>query len=202
MFHFTSSPPPDPRGNSLPLMRCHASKPIRGIITTEQMFGCRTHFFHGRTLPCDDKSCPACDDGMPWRWHGYVGLYGLQTRRHVLFESTAKAAEPLTKYFAAYQTLRGCEMIAQRVGQTSNGRVIIQTRPADLETVNLPNPPNILEALSIIWNIELPAIVVDGISKGNPALAINEDRDLKSDRLRDRYRSPIPDRPNGEPAST
>lgn len=202
MFQFSTTPPPDPRGNSLPLMRCAASKSIHGIITTDQLFGCRTHYFHGRTLPCDDASCPACDDGMPWRWHGYVGLYGLTTRRHVIFESTAKAIEPLTKYFNAYGTLRGCELNAQRVNLVPNGRVVIHTKPADLENVNLPDPPNLLEALSIIWNIELPAIVVDGESKGNPALAVNEDRDLKSDRFRRGYAPPLPERPNGEPAAT
>lgn len=198
MFQFTTTPPPDPRGNSLPLVRCHPNKPTSGIITTDQLFGCRTHFFHGRTLPCDDQSCPACNEGMPWRWHGYIGLYGLTTRRHVLFESTAKAAEPLTKYFAAYHTLRGCHLTAQRVHNTHNGRVQLQTKPADLENVNLPDPPNILEALSIIWNIELPAIVVDGTNKGNPALSINEDVDLKSDRLRDLQERIHSDRPNGD----
>ena len=202
MFQFSTTPPPDPRGNSLSLMRCAASKSNRGIITTDQLYGCRTHFYHGRTLPCDDQSCPACTDGMPWRWHGYVGLYGPSTGRHVLFESTAKACEPLKKYQAAYGTLRGCEIIAQRVGLLHNGRVTITTKQADLQALNLPDAPNILEALSIIWNIELPAIVVDGTSKGNPAIAVNEDRDLKSDRFRRGYAPPLPDRPNGEPATT
>jgi len=198
MFQFSTRPPEDPRGNSLPLLRCPTNRPIRGIITTEQLFGCRTHFYHGRTLPCDDTNCPACDEGMPWRWHGYVGLFSVSTHRHVIFETTAKAAEPLTKYYQAYEGLRGCQLSAQRASTSPNSRVVITTAPADLEKISLPPAPNLLEALCIIWNIELPAIVVDGINKGNPALAINQNRDLTSDPLRERYRISAPDKPNGK----
>lgn len=184
MFQFQKSPPADPRGNSLPLMRTPTNKPIQGIVTSSEMVGTRTHYYRGRTIPCDDTDCPACTDGIPWRWHGYVSVYSPGSHKTVLFELTAKAAEPLTQYFAAYGTLRGCEIIAKRANMSPNSRVLLQTKPADLEKITLPAEPNLLEALSIIWNIELTAIAIDGTNKGNPSIAITEDRDLKLNRIR------------------
>lgn len=178
MFRFDSETPNDGRGNSLQLMRCPANKPISGIITSSQFLGTRTHFYHGRTLPCDDSNCPACSEGLPWRWHSYCSLFSIATHRQILFESTAKSTEPLTQYQEAHGTLRGCHMTARRANTSPNSQVIIQTKPADLSNVKLPDEPSILEALSIIWNIELQAITVDGTNKGGPALSVHQDRTL------------------------
>jgi len=142
------------------------------------MVGTATHYYKGRTIPCDNDVCPACDDGLPWRWHGYVGLFGLSSHRQVLFEFTAKAAEPFKPYVLAYGTLRGCQIKAARANTAPNSRVIITCHPADLEKIHIPEPPNLLEALSIIWNIELPAIQINGISKGHPSLDIRRHDDL------------------------
>ncbi len=191
MLNFQSQPPPDPRGHALDLIRCPASRPIRGIITSDDVLGTRTHYFHGRTLPCDDTSCPACTEGMPWRWHAYVGLFAAGTKNHVLFEMTARAVQPLMQYRKAYGTLRGCQLSAHRANSSHNSKVIIETASADLEMITLPDPPDLLKALSIIWNIEFPALAIDGINKDAPALAVNEDHDLKRnslDALRDRIK--------------
>lgn len=184
MLHFQNEPPADPRGNNLPLMRCPTNKPIQGIITCRDLVGTRTHFFHGRTVPCDDTDCPACEVGISWRWHGYVSLFCDRTNRTILFEFTARAAEPLTQYRKAYDSLRGCLMNASRSNSQGNSRVNIRTRPADLEKITLPEEPNLLEALSIIWNIELPAITLDGICKDAPVVAVGRDADLTSNRIK------------------
>jgi len=161
------------------------------------MVGTPTHYYRGRTIPCDNETCPACNDGIPWRWHGYVGLFGLSSHRQVLFEFTAKAAEPLTQFALAYGTLRGCQIKAARANTAPNSRVIITTHPADLEKIHIPEPPNLLEALSIIWNIELPAIRVEGINKGNPSLQIAADPDLQKQTTLNRIRSTIAGNQNG-----
>lgn len=185
MLHFQNEPPADKRGNSLTLMRCPTMRHIQGIITCHEMIGTRTHYFHGRTVPCDDSDCPACAAGLPWRWHGYVSLFSENQRRTVLFEFTAAAAEPLTQYRKAYGSLRGCLMNATRATSAGNSRVVIRTKPADLEKITLPKEPNLLEALSIIWNIELPAIAVDGICKDAPVVAVDQDLELTADRIKD-----------------
>jgi len=132
------------------------------------MIGTATHYFHGRTTPCDDEKCDACDHGVPWRWHGYVSLYGPTTHSHGLFEMTARASEPLKAYREAHGTLRGCMILAKRINASPNARVIITTSVADLQSILLPPEPHILEALSIIWNIPLPAIALDGVTKEVP----------------------------------
>lgn len=169
MLKFTNEAPVDPRGNCLPLKRTPTGRPIKGIITCHDLAGTPTHYFHGRTIPCDSEKCPACDEGVPWRWHGYVSLYLPTSHHHVLFEFTAKPSEVLKTYRLAYGTLRGCILTARRANLAPNARVIMTTERADMERLALPEPPNIVQALAIIWNIELPAIEIAGLQKGHPA---------------------------------
>lgn len=198
MLHFQNEPPADKRGNALTLMRCPTMRHIQGIITCHEMVGTKTHFFHGRTVPCDDSECPACGEGLPWRWHGYVSLFSENQRRTILFEFTAAAAEPLTQYRKAYGSLRGCLMNATRANSSGNSRVIIRTKPADLEKITLPAEPNLLEALSIIWNIALPAISIDGICKDAPAVKVDQDQDLQLNRIRPLLDEAAQANPNGD----
>lgn len=172
MLNFSNEAPVDPRGNSLPLKRTPTGRPVKGIITCHDLIGTPTHFFHGRTVPCDTEICPACDEGVPWRWHGYVSLYLPNAHHHVLFEFTAKPSEVLKQYRLAYGSLRGCVLSARRANLSPNARVIMTTGRADLEDVQLPPAPNIREALAIIWNIELSAIEVSGLQKGHPAARV------------------------------
>jgi len=200
MFHFQNEAPKDPRGNSLPLIRTPANRPLVGIVTCDEMLGTRTHYYRGRTIPCDDQNCPACDDGMSWRWHAYLSVAHVLNRRQALIEFTAAGVEPFKLYREAYGTLRGCHFTARRAQIAANSRVIVQCKQADLEKITLPDAPNILEALAIIWNIELPAIVVDGIAKDVPHVNVTEDRALKTDQTRNRIRQTIngPRKPNGK----
>lgn len=180
MLKFNSDPPEDPRGTSLPLVRCPTMKAISGIILSDDLIGTNTHFYRGRTLPCDDGNCPACTDGFPWRWHAYLALYGLSSNRVVLFEMTAKATEPLILYRKAYGTLRGCHLTAKRANSSPNSRVIITTKRADLQATTLPDAPNVISALSIIWNIESPSISVEGINRGAQALTTTRNLNLRA----------------------
>ncbi len=198
MYNFTSDVPIDPRGNSLPLMRCPTNRPIQGIITSDDLIGTRTHFFRGRTIPCDNDECPACSDGLPWRWHAYVALWSDVTHRTVLFEMTARGTEPLITYRKAYGTLRGCRLSAKRANSSPNSRVIIQTSQADLQKAALPAAPNILEALSIIWNIELPSISIEGHNRNCEELSVRQKQSLhRSTILQSTPASPSPN-PNGD----
>lgn len=197
MFNFSSDVPDDPRGHSLPLVRCPPLKGISGIVLSEEIQGTNTHYYHGRTIPCDDEHCPACDDGQPWRWHAYLALWGQSTHRTVLFEMTAKAAEPLKTYQKAYGTLRGCLLNAKRVRPTANSRVIIQTTQADLQKIQLPDPPDVIGALSIIWNIERPSISVAGLQKDVSKLSVRQRLDLQEPQYSSNPSTPPSPNPNG-----
>jgi len=173
MYNFSRTPPPDPRGNSLQIRRTPAGQFFKGIITTDDVIGTATHFYKGRTTPCANEDCDACSNGVPWRWHFYAGLYCPNTKSHCLFEMTAKAVEPLKTYRMAHGTLRGCQMTARRVNSSPNARVMITTGVADLEKTPIPKSPHLLEALSILWNIPLNEIHLDGLVKDAPALSID-----------------------------
>lgn len=170
---FTNEPPPDPRGYSLPLHRTPTGRPISAIVTSADLVGTPTHFWHGRTVPCDVDDCEPCNNGMPWRWHGYLSAFQTTQSLHFLFEFTARAAEPFLEYRKAYASLRGCHFQARRVSMSANARVIVQVKPGDLTKISLPQPPDLVKCLSIIWNIAEPDMNVSTLLKGMPRIAVD-----------------------------
>lgn len=168
MPQFSHAPPADGRGLSLPLRRCPPRGALVAVITSDDLIGCPTHFYGGRTVPCDAERCLPCQEGVSWRWHGYVSAYLMKAKLHFLFEMTARCAEVLIQYRRAHGTLRGCLFEATRHSQTANGRVYIQTRPIDLEGIPVPDPPDLPKLLSMIWNVPAPNVQIDGRVKDHP----------------------------------
>jgi len=181
---FTHDVPADPRGPSFPIVRTPLGRPLIAIVTSPDLVGCYTHYYKGRTIPCEGSGCnlcldgqepttgksgnpvhvvnkieiecqgppcPACQDGLPYRWHAYQSVLNQKDHLHCLFECTAQAAENFTDYRQAHGTIRGCEFQAQRLNNRPNGRIIIQTRPANLTGITLPKPPDLVNVLSILW---------------------------------------------------
>lgn len=157
--------PADPRGPAFLIMRTPPFKPLVATVTSEDLIGTFTHFFKGRTTPCEGTECPACSDGVPYRWHAYLSAYNSIIGLHFLFECTAQAADAFVEYRDAYQTTRGCCFQAHRLGGKPNGRILIKTSPAKLDQVKLPQPPDIIKCLSILW--DLPTADLDH-SQRNP----------------------------------
>lgn len=182
MLTFSTELPPDPRGQSLELIRCPVARPLAAIVTSENLIGCRTHFYGGRTVPCTGEDCDAHKDGVPWRWHTYASIWRPVAKRHLLFESTARASEPFILYRKAHGSLRGCLFSAQRANSRVNSRVNINTKPADLEDVQLPESPDLLKVLSIIWNIPLNDMQLEGISKSVPLCQVDQTTHLFAQR--------------------
>jgi hypothetical protein len=153
-------------------MRTPPAKPIRGIITAHDLIGCYTHFWHGRTHPCEREDCQPCHEGVPYRWHAYFSAYQPPTRFHFIFEVTAQAAQHFADYRDSIGTLRGCEFIATRMHNRPNGRVIIQTRPFDISKISLPQPPDMTKCLAILWDLPAPEVVPGPInpSKRSPTI--------------------------------
>jgi len=155
---FTNTPPPNPRGHTLSLVRVIPAHALVGVITAEDLIGCHTHYWHGRTVPCETPNCKPCNEGQPFRWHAYVTFWDPTTAKHSLLELTAATATRLVEYRLAHGTLRGCYFKAQRANYAKNSRVLLDCKPADLAKINLPHEPNIPSILAIIWNIPDPAI--------------------------------------------
>ena len=158
MPNFTNRPPAEPRGPAFPLQRTPTSKPLIAIITCDDLIGCPTHFFKGRTQPCSAPDCEACLEQVSWRWHGYVSALNVTTHEHFIFEMTAQATDALVAYRKQHDTLRGCLFEARRLHARQNARVILRCKPADLQQISLPTPPNLEHALSILWNLPTPDI--------------------------------------------
>lgn len=175
MATFSNRPPADPRGVALDLVRTPATGKIRACVTSEDLIGTYTHFFKGRTLPHDHDECMACKAGLPYRWHAWVSAYTADKHQHILFECTAQAADAFVAYREAHGTLRGGVFDAWRPNRRPNGRVIIQIKPADLGGITLPEPPDLMKCLAIIWNITAPSIAADGIIKGAPGIRVQDD---------------------------
>lgn len=170
---FTDAPPESAHGPGLRLRRTPAPGKLTAIVTCEKLIGCPTHFYQRRTIPCEPDNCPACNAGHPWRWHGYVSAVDAKTHEHFIFEMTAQAAEPFTDYAKRQHTLNGCLFEASRLGDHSNGRVLIRCKPIDLAQVNLPDPPDVIRCLSHIWNIPDTEMAIDGKQKDNGRLRVN-----------------------------
>lgn len=173
MPRFTNAPPSDPRGQPLPLRRCPFHRPLTAIVTCHDVVGCPTHYWGGRTVPCEEQDCEPCLAGVRWNWHGYVSAYDLNLKLHFLFEVTARCSEAFTDYRKANPTLRGCHFEATRPSGKSNGRVYLRTKTADLQKTAVPDAPNIPDVLAMIWNITPAEISEAPQIKGAPAIKVN-----------------------------
>ena len=146
------------------IRRTPQASPLQAIITCNELLVCDTHYWGGRTLPCEriqqnpDGSitagnCAACNEAMPYRTHTYVSAFDCKTREHFIFECTAHAARPLADYREANKSLRGCIFRASRPKCLKNAKVVIETNAANLAKVNLPDAPDLILALSTIWRL-------------------------------------------------
>lgn len=154
---------------------------LQAIVTCPELLVCDTHFWGGRTIPCERQhveingtisagNCPACNEAVPYRTHVYVSALETKTREHFIFECTAHAAKSLEEYRLANGTLRGCIMHASRPKMLKNAKVVIQTSPANLGRVNLPDPPNVILTLTTIWRLPLTGLAIEDKRHENPTV--------------------------------
>ena len=154
------------------LRRTPATSALQAIITSEEILVCDTHYWGGRTIPCEriqklsDGSkvagdCPPCREAMPFRTHVYVSAFDTKSQEHFIFECTSHAAKPLEEYQKANGTLRGCIFHAERPKGAKNSKVVIQTNSANLAKNPIPEAPNLILALSTIWRLPGSAIAVE-----------------------------------------
>lgn len=151
------------------IRRTPTNASLYGIITTEDVLVCDTHYWRGRTVPCerlindsgqteDDKQCEACTQKVPYRTHVYVAAIDPKTREHYIFECSAHAAKALIDYRDQTGTLRGCLFDANRPKGTPNGKVVISTNTANLTRNPIPAAPDLVAALCTIWRLPRPAM--------------------------------------------
>lgn len=167
------------------LRRTPEAAPLQSIITCDELLVCDTHYWGGRTLPCErvqvmpdgSKSagtCAACNESMPYRTHVYVSAFDCRTREHFIFECTAHAAKPLEDYREANGSLRGCIIRASRPKGLKNSKVVIETNSANLAKVQLPQAPDLILALSTIWRLPTTGLRSGKTKRGTTRVATDE----------------------------
>ena len=166
MLDWSNSPPPEASDYGYRLVRTPAYRTLRGICLAHDIVGTRTHFYKSRTKPCLGLDCPECQEGLPWRWHGYLPLLILPSKERVILEITAQAAEQLTALASGYRTLRGLEVTAARPSQKPNGRVVLQARPNGTPPDHLPLEPDVKTILLHIWGLDDQPLRDNGQAKG------------------------------------
>jgi hypothetical protein len=177
MPSFSTTLPPKGKNHGFPLKRTPQTSTLSGIVTAHNLLVCDTHFWHGRTMPCerltgpdgrtlDDSNCAACNNKQPFRSHTYISVFNNKTHEHFIFECTSVAAEPLADYLAETGKLRGCTITANRPKGGPNSRVVILCNTTDIRHVVLPNPPNVAAALAVIWR--LPPQAIQTLVAGEP----------------------------------
>ena len=164
MPNYTHNIPDSPSGPALPIRRTPAYTPMQAIVTSPDLIGTYTHYYKGRTVPCESPDCEPCQEGIPFRWHAYLAAHDRKTALHFIFEVTAAGAEPFIDYRDSHGTLRGCLFQARRHMQRQNGRVLIQTKPADLTEIRLPKPPDLTKCLAILWNLPNGEVKKNGVN--------------------------------------
>jgi len=157
------------------LIRTPAAGAIQAICTCNDLLVCDTHYWAGRTMPCERPDCSACAQAIPYRTHVYISLYDPKKAEHFIYECTAHAAKPIAEYRAATGTLRGCVIYATRPKGAKNSKVVIETNTANLGRVNLPAEPNLMLALSVIWRLPLTGMAIEHERFRQPELHTRSD---------------------------
>ena len=113
-------------------------------------------------MPCEGETCEACKNNSPSRWHCYLSVLESGTHDHFLFECTGKAALPLIAWREEHGTLRGVLMTAFRPKRKRNARVEMILKAYDCRNTRLPQPPDLIRALSVIWQLPGAACKIEG----------------------------------------
>lgn len=179
MIPFTNTRPVDATGQALVIHRTPTNGKPTAISLTHDLVGCWTHFFRNRTVPCQKPRCPACDAQYPARWHAWLIGWNQRANTQFIFEMTAAISEVFADYRDHYGTLRGCQFTTWRPSKKPNGRIACELKPATLNGIILPEPPDLIAVLCKIWNVPAED------AKSNPPNRPNGDgRITNNDRLR------------------
>jgi hypothetical protein len=135
------------------IRRAPPDRPLPLVVVSRKVFGVRTHYWSGRTVPCVRKDCPACAAGRLSRWTGYIACLDPGDFSKVLFEFTPPAAEQIQRFQAEAGFLREAKILATRAKKTANGRVSIAWKGRYEHPERLPVEPDLLGVLFHIWGM-------------------------------------------------
>lgn len=153
---FQRRPPESDTETTVEVRRVAPGRPIRGIVLSHDLAGRFTHWFGGRTVPCHDGECKACNESVERRWKGWLAIYNPDTRGICILEITPKTVPPIDEYFRAHRTLRGAQITASRIGKKDNGKVVATLCSGPIHNDDLPTCPQVEKVLLKMWGVEAP----------------------------------------------
>jgi len=146
-------PPPQTEFAGIRLIRTPPGRELVGVITSDHITGCPTHYVHRRTTPCTGTSCTHCLDGLQPRWHGYLSIRSMYSETQYVLELTALAAAPIQEYLRRHGTLRGARLHAKRVGDKPNSPVQTTVSPNDTDLRTLAPEVHMRRYLATLWSL-------------------------------------------------
>lgn len=155
MPKWSTQPPYSPHQSTLPIERTPPKGYLTGWITSSKIVGCPVHWYKGRTKPCELDNCPACENNIPWRWKGYLGLYIKQNSLHVLLEFPAAVGDRFGEFLANERTLRHALVSLNRVPEKPNGKIHLRIKRDREKIIAIPDEPNIVQILSTLWDLPI-----------------------------------------------
>jgi len=166
MPRFSNALPKIKKHMGFDLKRTPTDRPLRAIVTSESLVVCDTHFWGGRTIPCERPDCPACNQSVPFRTHCYVACFDPLTHDHFIFECTEHAARAFEEFSNAAGVIRGCFFSASRPKKTKNAKVVIICKPYDPTKCILPSDPDVMKALCVIWRVPPAGFPLESAGRG------------------------------------
>jgi len=152
---FRHRPSTDQMPQQLPLLRV-PPKGLSGlVILSHDIVGCDTHYWRGRTRPCEAPNCDACQANQRPRWRGYLAVMSQRTEKIGVIELTPAAVAPVDRAFRQARTLRGCQIALARKNEKPNGQLFAQISVPNETKEHLPKAPNLKTYLAKLWDLNV-----------------------------------------------
>lgn len=135
----------------LSLHRVTPNKPTLAVILSPDVIGLYTHYWRGRSVPCQPFGCPACEAHQRPRWYGYLGIWNPNNGSIAVLELTPPAIAPIDAWLKRHPSLRAAQIIAKRANKRPNSRLVVEIRPDVYNGEFLPPPPQVERTLEHIW---------------------------------------------------
>jgi len=131
-----------------------------------------THWWGGRTQPCTEGACPACQKAVRRDQHSYLFIAPDPPTRAYLLELTPGPTLALRAVFRKRRTLRGIQIKLTRRAGRPNGAVILDVLDDEPTIVPIPAAPSILDALKRLWKLTGPsaAAVIERENANDPPI--------------------------------
>jgi len=150
------------------IFRALPGREVKLVVWSDDIFGSRTHWWGGRTIPCKKTGCDACTAFKESRWNGWVLAKRTDNDEKVIFEFTPPAGLTLDQAFNEFGSLRGLQIGTTRVSNRSNAKVHVRIFGVEKNVRTIPKAPDIVPIMARIWGLKMPPLLTPGGMDSQP----------------------------------